>query len=147
MVRKNTLPAPPPQPRPPLPDGGRAMGEGTGVRFRAGAAPVGTAPPPLAPAPSFIYDLSPERRAHAPDLPPCRPDRRAPRGSRPERFCPSPGDDAVQPGAGRRRPAHRHPALRSRVRRSLRPALRRLLPVRLRPVAGGGEPPPAPPAP
>src|SRR3954447_10315995 len=26
----------PPQPRPPLPDGGRAMGEGTGVRFRAG---------------------------------------------------------------------------------------------------------------
>src|SRR3954452_9040475 len=28
--------APSPQPRSPLPDGGRAMGEGTGVRFRGG---------------------------------------------------------------------------------------------------------------
>src|SRR3954453_8923183 len=34
MVQKDILQARPPQPSPPLPDGGRAMGEGTGVRFR-----------------------------------------------------------------------------------------------------------------
>src|SRR4051794_23953186 len=33
------LQAPSPQQGPPLPDGGRAMGEGTGVRFRAGGRP------------------------------------------------------------------------------------------------------------
>src|SRR3954467_5136543 len=36
MMRKNILLAPPLQPSPPLPVGGRAMGEGTGVRFREG---------------------------------------------------------------------------------------------------------------
>src|SRR4051812_21201527 len=39
MLRKQILLAPPLQPSPPLPDGGRAMGEGTGVRFRAGEKP------------------------------------------------------------------------------------------------------------
>src|SRR3954451_22748434 len=36
---KSNLQATPPQQSPPLPDGGRAMGEGTGVRVRAGGAP------------------------------------------------------------------------------------------------------------
>src|SRR5436305_2595405 len=39
MVREDILQAPSPQQSPPLPDGGRAMGEGTGVRFRAGGRP------------------------------------------------------------------------------------------------------------
>src|SRR4051795_2593563 len=46
MLRKQILLAPPPQPSPPLPDGGRAMGEGTGVRFRAGGS---SEDPPLLP--------------------------------------------------------------------------------------------------
>src|SRR3954462_2200975 len=36
VAQQHRLRATPPQPRSPLPDGGRAMGEGTGVRFRAG---------------------------------------------------------------------------------------------------------------
>src|SRR3954468_15867193 len=48
MARKDILRAPSPQPSPPLPDGGRAMGEGTGVRFRAGGL-RDSIPPPLLP--------------------------------------------------------------------------------------------------
>src|SRR4051812_50105691 len=38
---KSNLEAPPLQLSPPLPDGGRAMGEGTGVRFRTGGRAMG----------------------------------------------------------------------------------------------------------
>src|SRR5213082_1791799 len=49
-LQKNLLPATPSQPGPPLPDGGRAMGEGTGVRLRAGGR-LRSPPFPLYPSP------------------------------------------------------------------------------------------------
>src|SRR3954471_6282841 len=69
MVQKNILQPTPLQPRPPLPDGGRAMGEGTGVRFRAGGHPyfVTVTDPASQVIPEIVVpvELSAELRAKA----------------------------------------------------------------------------------
>src|SRR5512142_2550729 len=61
---------------PPIPDGGRAMGEGTGVRFRGGGATAALPGPPPA-----RTDKARNRQAAAPPKPP--PPGGPPRDGRP----------------------------------------------------------------